>query len=257
MRAVLLTAMAVASSAAGACTARPEAPVQLYVASSAGPAMEALARRGDLPAAVVIAGASDRLALQIDQGAPATLFLSASEEVASGIAARHQVPRYTRVWCDELAVLVREDNAAMDWRRALASPRIGLAERSVPVGVYSAAALEQLAELEGHAWLESLERRAGARETSARTLLTRLRLGEVDAVLGYRSQGVSADGVRALPLPIRVPTALHLVQLAATPSATAWVGAALEDTAFWQAWGYAPCPSDAPSRAPAGEGSAR
>lgn len=249
MRAALLTAMAMATGGSTACSSAPPSPIPLYVASSAGPAVEALALREGLPPAVVISGASDRLALQIAHGARAALFLSASADAAARVARSAEATQDAPVWCDEVAVLVRSSSPIEDWHTALSRERVGLAEPSVPLGAYAAEAIAQLGEREGAAWQEALLQRTSARETSARSLLTRLRLGEVDAILGYRSQAVGASDVRALQLPVRIPTALYLVRLSDAPEAAAWAEVLRADAAFWQSWGYTPCPAvDADAR---------
>jgi molybdate transport system substrate-binding protein len=158
-------------------------------------------------------GASSTLAQQIDAGADADLFLSASSEWADSLRKKGLVDRQRDQLSNQLVVVVPLDSklkiekpadlAASGVRRlALADPR------SVPAGVYAREALERL-----DLWKTMSVRVAGA--TDVRQALQFVETGAAEVGIVYATDAAASKQVRiALRLepnptkPIRYPLVL-------------------------------------------------
>jgi molybdate transport system substrate-binding protein len=141
-------------------------------------------------------GASSMLARQIEEGAPADLFLSADEAQMDRLFKAGLIVRgtRTRVVSNALVVVVpRENTREISSEIELAGPafeRIALAEpRSVPVGVYAKKFLESAG-----IW-RALEARIVPTE-NARATLAAVEAGNADAGIVYRTDALVSKRVR-------------------------------------------------------------
>lgn len=137
--------------------AQPARPARVYAASSLTDAMNEIGRlyaaRGN-PAPVLVYAASSVLARQIEQGAPADVFVSADESWMDYLAARKLIDPATRtsLLANKLALVApigRPLNVrigvGMNLRRALGGGRLAMGDpESVPAGRYGRAALQSL-----------------------------------------------------------------------------------------------------------------
>ena len=143
-------------------------------------------------------GGSDTLAFQIEEGAPADVFASASTKEADELF--HQgVVEQPRVFArNRLVVVVPRDNpAGIRTARDLARTDVDLvlAQPGVPAGDYAREALATLAITPGSVVSE---------EPDVRGVLTKVALGGADAGIVYRTDASSSPGdVRSIPITAR------------------------------------------------------
>lgn len=152
----LIAFVAAALISAAPVRAADDAPVVFAAASLKGPLDEAAeAFKADTGVSVVISYAgSNALAKQIEQGAPAELFISADADWMNYVAEKGLIAADTRVdlLSNELALIAPADSAAtltiaegFDLAGAVGEGRLALADPdAVPAGKYAKAALEKL-----------------------------------------------------------------------------------------------------------------
>ena len=155
----------------------------------------------------VFAGSSI-LAKQIENGAPADLYLSANPAWMDYLEARGHIVAATRrdLLANRLVVIVREDSASkfldlnVDLIAALGEGRLALGDPDhVPAGIYARQALEAMG-----SWSE-LETRL-VRATDVRIALHLVARGEAPLGIVYASDAKSIDGVRVVG---EIATGLH------------------------------------------------
>jgi len=186
------------------------AEVTLFVAASATEAAEAVAgateRAGFGPVRVVVA-ASSTLARQIEQGAPADLFLSANTAWMDYLDERGLLAPDTRVALlgNSLVLLVQPGNplgltlpgpGAQSLAQALGESRLALGDPDhVPAGIYAKAALQQLG-----LWNDLAPKAAFG--GSVRAALALVQRGEAAAGIVYATDaGLAPDLEIAAALP--------------------------------------------------------
>ena len=214
--AVRLCALALIVPALLACGQVAEQPQTGPVVLAASSLQESLEEVGEAWAAeghappVLSFAASSALARQVEQGAPADLFVSADEEWMDTLDGQGLLRSGTRgdILTNRLVLVARKDGTVRslaglgDGRLALADPR------AVPAGKYAKAALESLGQ-----W-PTVEARVVPAE-NVRAALALVERGE--AVLGivYTTDALASDGVEVIETfpasshpPIRYPAAL-------------------------------------------------
>ncbi len=142
-------------------------------------------------------GASSQLALQIREGAPADLFISADEEKMSLLAKQRLLVDSTRVrlLSNTLVVVVPKEERGIRILslRDLASPRIesiALAEpSSVPAGIYARKLLVS-------AGLWALVEKKVIPTDNVRSALSAVEAGNVDAAIVYRTDAMNSKRAR-------------------------------------------------------------
>jgi molybdate transport system substrate-binding protein len=188
------------------------APPTIFAAASLKPALDALVAQGALgaPAPRLVYAASSALARQIEQGAPADLFLSADEDWMEELAKRGEVVADSRTdLLGNALVLVAPAPAttAVDLsdkdslRRALGMVgRLSIAlPQSVPAGRYASQSLHALG-----LWDSVASKLAMSQDV--RATLELVARGECPLGIVYRSDAVSEPGVRVVA---RFPAASH------------------------------------------------
>lgn len=194
----------VLACAAQACAPEPaSSAVRVLAASSLTDALSqigaAFARAGNT-APVFNFAASSVLARQIEQGAPADLFVSADEEWMDYLVARGFIDAATRVsvLSNSIVLVVPADSAldlrigeGFDLAGALHGGRLAMADPDgVPAGRYGRAALESLG-----VW-PSVENSV-VRAENVRTALRFVELGEAAAGIVYKTDAmITGDRVR-------------------------------------------------------------
>lgn len=198
-----------AGAASGGVTDRQ---LLVLAAASLGSALERLEpawashrRDGDL---IVATDSSAALRTQIEQGAPADVFLAADTDnpdrlVAAGLADGEPVPFAANL----LTLIVPAGNPA-----GIASPadiarpgvRIAAAGPEVPLTRYAEQVVGRLAGLGGYpdGFAARYEANIQSREDNARAVVTRVELGEVDAALVYGSDAAASTRVETVPIPV-------------------------------------------------------
>src|SRR5690348_8895812 len=198
-----------ASAIAGGClfaaAAANAAPQTIFAAASLQPALDQLAREGILgsPAPRLVYAASSALARQIEDGAPADLFISADERWMDDAAAHHAIVASSRVdLLGNALVLIGPSGsgARVDLRHGPApllkalgdGGRIAIAlPESVPAGIYAKQALTNLG-----MWSALEPHLAMSRDVAA--ALNLVVLGQCPLAIVYRSGAVSEPRVRVL-----------------------------------------------------------
>ncbi len=174
--------------------------LHVYTAASFGDVVEALAEafKANTGRTVrVVAMASSTAARQIDAGAPADLFVSASTEWMDWLSGRGRISKETRtpIAGNSLVVVAPAGDAtpltldAADLLERLGSGRLALGDPDhVPAGIYAKAALTDLG-----LWPALTGRLAPAQ--NVRVALAYVAEGEAPLGIVYRSDAVAEDGV--------------------------------------------------------------
>jgi molybdate transport system substrate-binding protein len=198
--------------AVGGCT-----PVQgnarevtVFAAASLGATLEAV--QGAYEAShdvdvVVSTDSSATLATQIEQGAPADVFLSADlatpeRLVDGGFAVGGVVP-----FADNrlTAIVPADDRAGIASPADLARPgvRVIAAGAEVPITRYAAELVANLGSLPGYGadYASAYERNVVSREDSVAAVVTRIELGAGDAAIVYATDAGRSRAVREVEVP--------------------------------------------------------
>jgi molybdate transport system substrate-binding protein len=183
-------------------------PITILVASSAREAVEEIAAGFEKETGIevrVAAGPSSGLARQIVEGAPADLFLAASEEWADQVREKVGVAESRPLLSGELVLVVPRGNpAGVKGPRDLSAPsvrRVALAAETVPAGKYAEEALRALG-----LYQPLLEGRKIVRGADVRTALGYVERGETEAGLVYSTDARSSKEVEVAA---RIDPALH------------------------------------------------
>jgi molybdate transport system substrate-binding protein len=134
---------------------------------------------------------SQQLASQIDQGAPADVFASASpkdlERVEFDAATRRDFAS------NRLVIVAPTSGQTIRNLQALeTAQRIVLAAPQVPAGGYARTTFELAAKRLGQPWLSNVRAHVVSEELDVRAVLAKVVLGEADAGVVYASDAVSA-----------------------------------------------------------------
>lgn len=194
----------------------PEAPERGPLVLAASSLQEALEEAGAAWAAeghaapVLSFAATSALARQVEQGAPADLFVSADEEWMDTLADGNLLRPGTRIdLLSNRVVLVAGKGGAIRTLAALGDGRLALADpNAVPAGKYARAALESLGEWQGVA--DNV-----VPAENVRAALALVERGEAPLGVVYATDALASDKVevvRELPEsshpPIRYPVAI-------------------------------------------------
>lgn len=210
-----LSASTVPAATPIAASAEPVELLVLGAASLQAVLEEAVAAYEDANPGVTITLSTDSsttLATQVEQGAPADVFLSADTAnpqrlVERGFATGPLVP-FAR---NELAVIVPADNpaglvSAMDLVRPGA--KIVAAGEAVPITRYAAQLVTNLARqtlapqtLAPQLWQPAYEANVVSREDNVSAVLAKIELGEGDAAIVYATDALASQRVTTLPIP--------------------------------------------------------
>jgi molybdate transport system substrate-binding protein len=245
-----LAALAVVAATVLAMPARA-ADVTVFAAASLKEAMDAQARAFEASTGnrvVVSYGASNTLARQIEQGAPADVFLSADLDWMDFVDRRHLLAAGTRTTLlrNALVLIAPASSAAtlriapgFDLAGALAGGKLAMANPdSVPAGKYGKAALEALGAWGGVA-------KSVARAENVRAALALVSRGEAPFGIVYRTDAAADKGVRVVDtfpagthLPIVYPAAV--IATSKSPAARPLLDYLRGDAAakVWQAYGF-------------------
>ena len=178
--------------------AKEGATVTIMVASSAQDAVGAIARvfTAETGTTVkIVPGGSNTLATQILNGAPADLFLSASQEWADKVKGGGQVARMCPLLTNDLVLIVPKDNPANVTAPAdLLGTKVGrvaLAGEEVPCGRYAQQALTA-----AKLYAELLKGNRLARGRDVRATLRFVEQGEAEVGIVYSTDAAMFKGVK-------------------------------------------------------------
>ena len=156
--------------------------------------------------------ASSALRAQIEQGAPANLFLAADVANAQLLADAGLAAAPVPFARNRLTVVVPHRNPAgitSVFDLAGTGIRIIAAGESVPISGYAAELVERIGAARGapSGFADSYRANVVSREDNVRAVLTRIELGEGDAAIVYATDAASTNEVVEVPLPDGVEVA--------------------------------------------------
>ena len=173
------------------------AEIQVYAAASLEQAVKEIAHnyeRGSRDRVIFNFGASSSLARQIENGAPADVFLSADEEKMNVLHVQNLVVPVTRVslLSNTLTVVVSKDHGAVvkSVKDLTRINRLAIADpRSVPAGIYAKKYLETAG-----VWF-GVEPNILPMD-NVRAALTAVEVGAADAAIVYRTDALISKKTR-------------------------------------------------------------
>ena len=207
---VLLVPMLVVALTGCGSPAAYDGTIQVYAASSLQDVIpeeaDAIAAWGSNVRIQATYDSSSRLRTQIEQGAPADLFLSA-DDANTTFLAQDGVPYYASAAFagNRLVLVVPAGSTSVEAWTDLANPgvRIVAADPFVPVTTYADELVSLLsadrgapANFQGAYWDNVV-----SREDNVRAVLAKVELGEADAGFVYATDARTSTRVRVLPLP--------------------------------------------------------
>jgi molybdenum ABC transporter molybdate-binding protein len=152
---------------------------------------------------------SQQLAQQLDQGAPADVFASASKKYMDAAVSSKRVVKYDAKTfvTNRLVVIFPKDNpAGLKELKDLAKPglKLDLADKSVPVGQYSLDFLDKASKDEkfGATFKDDVLKNVVSYETDVKAVVSKIALGEADAGIVYITDfNAAADKLGMLDIP--------------------------------------------------------
>jgi molybdate transport system substrate-binding protein len=149
---------------------------------------------------------SAALRTQIEQGAPADVFLSADLDQPRRLVAAGLAEAVLPFAANDLAIVAAlADGPGVRAPVDLAQPgiRIIAAGPEVPITRYATALLERLAALDGYpaGFVRAYELNVESREDNVGAIIARIELGEGDAAIVYATDADASDRIRHVPVP--------------------------------------------------------
>lgn len=158
----------------------------------------------------LVFGGSQVLATQIDEGAPADIYIAANRTQAQRLVDANVATRPVVLAESTLVIAVRKDAPWLTVDEiAEARPRVAVAASGVPVGGLTEAALDAMEP----SIADALRAGIVTRDPSVRVVLSRVELGEADVAFVYATDIPSADGVRAIALGEQPPSNQYVAAL--------------------------------------------
>jgi len=195
---------------------------------------------------------SQALRTQIEEGAPADVFASASgKEMDIIVAGKFVADGMPRVFLNnKLVLILPADNPASVTKLGdLAKPglKLVLAAEEVPVGNYARQSLELMNGSFGTDFKDKVLANVVSNEDNVKQVVSKVQLGEADAGIVYTSDAVAAPALKTVEIPTdlnviaKYPIA-PLVKSANADLATSFVDYVLsaEGQAILAKWGFAP-----------------
>jgi molybdate transport system substrate-binding protein len=199
-------------------------------------------------------GGSQTLRTQIEQGAAADVFASANlKELDSLIDAGFAAAGAGQIFLtNQLVVILPEGNPGKVLSlQDLARPgvRLVFAAKEAPVGSYTLTVLANLESAFGPGYPQQVLHQVGSYEGDAKQVVAKVRLGEADAGIAYRSDAAAAPELLTLAIPNEANVAARypiapLLQSKQPELAQAFIGYVLSNAgqAVLQKWGFQPGP---------------
>ncbi len=195
---------------------------------------------------------SQALRTQIEEGAPADVFASASgKEMDTLVTGKFVADGVKQVFLsNKLVVILPADNpAGLEKLEDLVKPgiKIVLAAEEVPVGNYARQALDLMTGSFGADFKNKFFLNVVSNEDNVKQVVAKVQLGEADAGIVYVSDIVASPGLKTIGIPtdLNVIAKYPIAPLAASANvdlAKAFVDYVLsaEGQATLQKWGFAP-----------------
>jgi len=189
-----------------ACSRSDENTLRVFAASSLTEAFHAGAEsfEGHYPGVDVqisVAG-SQVLAMQIERGAPADVFASANLEHLDRLVRGGRIQKPTGFARNQVDLIVPLGNPAglTSLKDLSKSRRWVLGGPEVPIGRYGRQVIENAAIELGEEWRAAVFDGVVSHEPNVRLVRAKVVLGEADAGLVYRTDGLGSDRVLSVPI---------------------------------------------------------
>ena len=148
---------------------------------------------------------SQALRTQIEEGAAADVFASASVKEMEVLAAEGMLVGIARTFATNLlTIVVPLDNPAdIESPLDLARPgvKLVLAAEEVPVGAYARQSIDLLAGLYGASFSEAVLRNVVSSEDNVKQVVAKVQLGEADAGIVYETDAPAAASLITMAIP--------------------------------------------------------
>lgn len=156
----------------------------------------------DVDVRLTFAG-SQVLRLQIEQGAAVDVFASANESHVQALVEQDLVGEPRVFARNELVVIVPTSNPAgiESFSDLAEASRLVIGTDNVPVGIYARQVLDRARGELGDAFVARVLGRVVSEESNVRLVRAKVELGEADAAIVYRTDAVSSEHVRVIPIP--------------------------------------------------------
>lgn len=189
---------------AGGCTSQPpRVVVDVFAASSLGELASDLeaafeTEHPQVDIQVHLAG-SQVLRMQIAQGAPADVFLSANAAHLDALDAAELVLLRRPLATNDLVVIVpaEDPDAIRNFADLPRAERIVLGTPQVPIGRYARQVLDKV----GGAFAAGVRAKVVSEENNVRLIRAKVALGEADAAFVYRTDAIDVPGIRVIDIP--------------------------------------------------------
>ncbi len=195
---------------------------------------------------------SQTLRTQIEEGAPADVFASASgKEMETLVADNFVTTDIPQIFLtNQLVVILPADNpAAIEKLEDLATPgiKLVLAAEEVPVGKYARQALDLMNGSFGTGFKDKVLANVVSNEDNVKQVVAKVQLGEADAGIVYISDSIAAPGLKSIEIPadLNIIAKYPIAPLAKSENAdlaTQFIAYVLsaEGQAVLAKWGFAP-----------------
>lgn len=259
MRRLLFPALSLIALATGCSSLAPQRELRTLNVFAAASLTEAFTEIGknfeqanqDIVVAFNFAG-SQALQAQIEAGAPADIFASASKtEMENLIADGFVAPDAAQIFLRNrlVVILPAENPTGLEQLEDLARPgiKLVLAAEEVPVGQYTRQALDLMNNQLGMDFKQRVLANVVSNEDNVRQVVAKVQLGEADAGIVYKSDAVAAPGLATIEIPAGLNVTAEYPIATLVQSGHAEVGAAFieyllspKGQAVLQEWGFAP-----------------
>ncbi|WP_230467387.1 molybdate ABC transporter substrate-binding protein [Lujinxingia vulgaris] len=201
-----LFAVAMLGGCEGGDDAAKPAPLQIFVASSLTEVFETYASMYEASNpgldVVVSAAGSQALRLQIEEGAPADVFVSANMAHLDALVQSGLLEAMEPFASNRLTIITEKGNPLKiesidDLQRA---ERLVVGAPEVPIGAYTETLLEKVAQRQPEL-ASALRGRVVSRERNVRQVRAKVEMGEADAAIVYQSDARGYEGVQAVAIP--------------------------------------------------------
>src|SRR5258706_6219964 len=193
---------------------------------------------------------SQALQTQIEQGAPADVFASASKSYMDLLVADSYVTADVpqNFLTNKLVVILPANNpAGLAKLEDLANPKLKLviAAEAVPVGKYALQALDLMDKQFGNGYKDKVLANVVSNEDNVKQVLAKVQLGEADAGIVYTSDAIAAPDLKTIEIPAELNVIAKYPIAPLTKSANAELAKAFteyvlssEGQAVLQKWGF-------------------
>lgn len=194
---------------------------------------------------------SQALRTQIEEGAPADVFASASgKEMDTLLTGKFVADGTSQVFLNNKLVVILPANnpAGLEKLEDLANPgiKLVLAAEEVPVGNYARQALDLMNGSFGTDFKDKVLANVVSNEDNVKQVVAKVQLGEADAGIVYTSDAVAAPDLKTIEIPVDLNVIAKYPIASLDESANADVAQAFVDyvlssegQAILQKWGFA------------------